>query len=256
MRAFPNAALAGVVLLTCGRLGVGDPSGSPATAPLPSVTQVLDRYVEALGGRKALEKIRSRHIRGEAEIGDLPASPAPWELITESPNKRLSILAVAGFGEVIEGFDGKVAWVKNPGQPVTERTGDELAKSRRDSVFNRELQMLKVYPDLALKRVDRVGDQEAYVAESRPSAGSLECLWFARQSGLLLRQETEVDTANGRVAASVLFEDYRKVDQVLLPHVLRIRVAGAAGDMDVVLRFKEVTHNVPVDDRRFSRPKG
>jgi hypothetical protein len=122
-------------------------------------------------------------------------------------------------------------------------------------VFNRELQMLRVYPDLALKRVEKLGDQEAYVAESKPSAGSLERFWFARQSGLLLRQETEVDTGSGRVAASVLFEDYRKADQVLLPHTLRIHVLSGTGDTEVVLRFKEVKHNVPIEDSRFARPK-
>lgn len=242
--------LAGAALLSTGFLHAGDPAG-----PLPSVSKVLDRYVEALGGRSAVEKIKSRHIKGEAEIGYMPGTPAPWELITKSPNKRLSILSVPGLGQVVEGFDGKVAWVKNASAPVVERTGDELAKSRRDSVFNRELQMLKVYPDLTVKGLERIGEQDAYVAESRPSAGSVERFWFARQSGLLLRQETDVDTPTGRVTASVFFEDYRKVDQVLLPHLLRIQVGGASGDMDVVLRFKEVTHNVPLDDARFARPK-
>jgi hypothetical protein len=253
MKAFRRAVLTSVVVLMA-QAGAGEATPPATGGPLPSVARVLDRYVEALGGRRALERVRSRHIVGEAEMSSLPGSVATWELITKSPDKRLSVLSVQDFGVVVEGCDGKVAWVQNPGMPVTERTGEELAKSRRDALFNRELHMLKLYPDLALKRSETIAGAEAYVAESKPSAGSLERFAFARQSGLLLRQETEVDTTDGRVTATVGFEDYRKVDQLLLPHLLRIRVASPTGNMDVTLRFKQVKHNVPIEDSRFSRP--
>lgn len=256
MRRFTGFLLASLIA-GLGQAGAGErPPPLAAGTPLPSLTSVLDRYVEALGGRRALERVKSRQIIGEAEMSGLPAGAvATWELITKAPDKRLSILSVPDVGPVVEGFDGKVGWVRNPGLAVIERTGEEVAKSRRDAVFNRELQMLKIYPDLALTRLEVVAGEEAYVAESRPSPGSLERFAFAKQSGLLLRQETEVETPTGRVLASVLFENYQRVDQLLLPHLLRIRVASPGGEMDVVLRFKQVKHNVSIENSRFARPK-
>ncbi len=245
------AAIAGLAL----SLSAGEARPAGSEAGLPPLQKVLDRYLEALGGRSALERVQTRYVQGEAEMSLMPGVVSKWELITKAPNKRLSIFTVPDFGQVTDGFDGTTAWVRNGDGPVTERVGDEFAKTRRDAVFNRELQMTKVYPDLALKRVEKVGAEAAYVAESRPAPDNVERFFFGQKSGYLLRQESEFGPEAGRVRASVLFEDYRKVDKLLLPHRLRIHMSGPGGEMDTTVRFTEVKHNVPVDDSRFARPK-
>ncbi len=80
---------------------------------MPKIDTVLARYVEALGGKAALQKVTSRVVKGEGESAMLPA-PAPWQFFAKAPNKRLSVLTVAGFGDVLDGFDGMHGWMKNP----------------------------------------------------------------------------------------------------------------------------------------------
>lgn len=236
-------------------LSAGEARPAVSDGVLPPLPKVLDRYIEALGGRAALERVQTRYVKGEAEMSLMPGAPSTWELITKAPNKRLSILTVPNFGVVTEGFDGLTAWVKNGDAAVTERVGEEFAKSRRDAVFNRELQMLKVYPDLVLKGLDKVGPESVYVAETKSAADSVERFAFGVKTGFLLRQESEFGPESARVKATVLFEEYRKVDKLVLPHLLRIRMNGPAGETEVTLRFKEVKHNVAVEDSRFTRPK-
>ncbi len=222
---------------------------------LPKIETVLDRYVQALGGKAALNRVTSRVIKGEGESSMLPAR-APWQFITKAPNKRLSILTVAGFGDVLDAFDGTHAWMKNPSLPVTERSGEELAKVRRDADFYRELKLKTLYPDLAVKSLAKVGEEETYVAESKPSAQSLERFYFGRNSGLLLRQDSETTSAGTRVESAMYFSDYRAVDGVKLAHTVRVEAANGAGGTPVIftLKFTDVKQNVAVDDAQFRKP--
>jgi len=43
------------------------PAPKPASA-LPSVDQILDKYVQALGGKAAIEKLNSRVTKGKFEV--------------------------------------------------------------------------------------------------------------------------------------------------------------------------------------------
>jgi hypothetical protein len=230
----------------------------PATTPapgLPAVDVVLERWVQALGGRAALEQLTSRVIEGEVELSLAPGT-MPVQVFTKAPDRQLSIITLPGAGELIEGYDGTNGWVRNPFAGLSDRSADELPKVRRDAQFNRELRLQAIYPDLAVRRVERVGTEDAFVAESRPTPRSLERFYFGRESGLLLRQDSEFDLAGGRVSATALYEDYRGVaGGVRVPHGVRIRARGAEGaEMTLTVKVKNVKHNVPVDDARFRKP--
>ena len=222
---------------------------------LPKIDAVLNRYVEALGGKAALQKVTSRVVKGEGESSMLPA-PAPWQFFAKAPNKRLSVLTVAGFGDVLDGFDGMHGWTKNPTMPVSERGGEELAKVRRDADFYRDLKLKTLYPDLAVTRLAKVGEEEAYVTESKPSPQSLERFYFGRKSGLLLRQDTESGAPGARIRATMYFSDFRAVDGVQVPYSVRIEAANGTDGTPVVftLKYAEVKQNVPLEDAKFQKP--
>ncbi len=72
------------------------PEPKPAAA-LPTVDQVLDRYVEALGGKAAVEKLNSRVSKGTFDAVAQGAS-GTVEIYAKAPNKLASIADVSGFG--------------------------------------------------------------------------------------------------------------------------------------------------------------
>lgn len=228
---------------------------TPDTADLPALDTVLTRYVEAIGGQVRLEKLNSRVIEGEVEMS-LVSGTFTLRVLAKAPDKQLSIITIPGWGEMQEGYDGTNAWVKNPMVGVADRPAVELAKVRRDAQFNRELQYRKIYPDLAVKSVDRSGSEPLVVTESRPDSRSLERFYFSQTSGLLVRQDSEFEGQNGRVAATAMYEDYREVSGgVRLPHAIRITARSADGvEMNLKLTVKEVKHNVTLDDAAFRKP--
>ncbi|MGH9740768.1 MAG: c-type cytochrome, partial [Candidatus Acidiferrum sp.] len=76
---------------------------------LPPADQLLDKYLSAVGGEAALQKISSRVEKGSinAEGHQLPV-----EIYSKAPEKRISIMHLPN-GESITAFDGKQGWLAN-----------------------------------------------------------------------------------------------------------------------------------------------
>lgn len=222
---------------------------------LPSVDQILDKHIEAIGGKAALKKLTSRTVKGSA---DMPAAGTTfnWDFYAKAPNKQASFIEIPGFGIVREGFDGQVAWSQNPGAGVREKSGEELAKQKRDADFYRDLNLKTIFPNLACKGLETVGNEETYVVEAKPSDGSLERFYFSKKNGLLRRQDSELEMPEGKIQTSTFIEEYRAVDGVKLPSVLRI-TANVPNQPEMVftLKFTEIRHNVPIEDGKFAKPQ-
>lgn len=223
-------------------------ANSPAT-----VDGVLQRYVTATGGKAVLEKITAVNITGKIESPSLPVA-ADWHLYTKAPDKQLTELSIAGFGATLEGTDGKVAWSKNPISGVREKTGDELEKAIRDAQFGRELNFQKIYPQLVYKGTETVNGEKAHILESAPSARSKERFAFSEQSGLLIRQESDLETPQGAMKAASFLSDYRAVNGVKYPHNIKVSVQVGAQNMELTIKVSQVEQNKPLPDSRFAKP--
>src|SRR5215203_3893997 len=94
----------------------------PAAAALPSVDEILDKYVKAIGGKEAYEKVTSRFMKGTFEMPAMGMS-GTVEQYTQAPNKSATVTEIAGFGKVQQVFDGKSSWEANPMTGLREQTG-------------------------------------------------------------------------------------------------------------------------------------
>src|SRR5262249_4267845 len=131
------------------------PADSKPTAALPSADQIIDKYVQALGGKAAIEKQTSRVSKGSFELPAFGASGTA-EIFEKGPNKTLAVITIAGFGVVQEGFDGKVAWGQDPQNGLREKTGAELAAAKLDSEFHKPIKIKQLYPKIVVKGTDKV----------------------------------------------------------------------------------------------------
>ncbi len=217
---------------------------------LPTVEQVLASNVKASGGKEALEKIHTRIAKGTMEMTGMNVT-ATFEFFVKAPNKRASRTEVQGFGVVREGYDGSVGWELNPASGLRVRTGAELARARRDATFNRELHMKELYDKLEVTGRATVGQAEAYVLLATPKEGQPEKYYYDAKSGLLLRQDSTLDTPNGPMDMEVYLEDYRDVDGLKQPFTVRI---PKPAELNMVLKFTEIKQNVEIADSEFAKP--
>ena len=95
-----------------------------------------------------------------------------------------------------------------------------------------------------------VGEREAYVVVATTREGMTEKLFFDAQTGLLVRKYREIKLALGAFPTQTDYEDYREVDGVKVPFLLRWSIPGRAWGRKIT----EVRTNVPIEDATFSPP--
>jgi hypothetical protein len=230
-------------------------SGSKAAnaqtvAATPTVEQILNRYVEALGGRAAIEKLNSREARGSFEIAGTPLK-GTVEAYNKAPNKMANFTRVPGLGDLFEGYDGTISWTLDPTNGLRERSGMELVQSKFDSEFYKEIKLKEFYAKMEVKGTEKINGREAYRIIATPEKGSLEKLYFDVQTGLLMRTDVVRESPQGKTSFEVYYDDYREVDGVKFPFVQR----WTTPDYNATIKYDSVKHNTAIDDTKFSKPK-
>lgn len=216
----------------------------------PTVDSILTKFVAASGGKAAMEKIKTRTLKADLEI---MGSSSAWVLSAKAPNRQRSEFVFPGLGEIIDGFDGKIAWTKNQ-SGIRVKEGDELAKTRRDADFYRALNLKTLYPGLAYKGSEPVDGEEVYVLESKPSATSKERFSFSAKSGLLLRQASEFESAQGKISMNIRLRDFRFFEGINYPYHLQFKLDAGGQEIEFVIKVKEVKHNMTIEDAKFTKP--
>jgi outer membrane lipoprotein-sorting protein len=218
----------------------------------PSVDSILAKHIEAMGGKAALEKVNSRVLKFKMESETIGASDG--EIFAKAPNKQRTQIELSNSGTINEGFDGSVGWAQSPWEPLREKTGDELAKTKRDAEFHRELKLKSIYPDLAYKGTEKAGEEEVYVLESKPSASSKERFYLSTKTGLVVRQDSQFEGAQGQIVLSLLAQDYKAFDGIKYPTQLKMKVSAGGQNFEFNMKILEVKHNVTIEDTKFAKP--
>ena len=221
---------------------------------MPTVDQIFDRYVEAIGGVTANRKLTSRIMKMTLVVQDSDVT-ASIESYRQAPNKAVDISQIK-LGNGIEfesssGFNGAVGWSFNPADGgIRELSGSRLAEEKRDSEFYWEIKLKELYPKMALAGQATVGDRLAYCIEATPPEGDPIKLYFEAQTGLLVRLDSVEETeTGGKIPIETYFEDYREVDGVKMPFTIR------QPSYESTYKVNEVRHNVSIDEVKFNSPK-
>lgn len=210
----------------------GKESSSP-DANTPSPEQIINRYIEAVGGESALLKIKSRVSTGTVE---LPMGlNGTVEVYEQAPNRTSVIMNLDGFGVVQHTSNGSLSWLQDPVRGYVSFPAGNRETGSDD--INRELRYRRLLSSLRFERKDKVGDRDCFVLDRIAGGILIERLFFEVATGLLVREN---DT---------YLEDYREVDGVKVPFVARESPATA---MATVVRLKEVKQNVPIDESKFA----
>jgi len=220
-----------------------------ATESTPTADQLIDRFVKSIGGKDALEKLSTRTSKGKIEIAAFNVS-GTFEGQNKSPNLTSMNADLTGAGLFRSGFDGQVAWEANPMAGMREKTGTELADAKIEAVFHRELRMKELFPTMVVKGKQQVAGKDAWVLLATPKEGSPITMYFDAQSGLIVRDDQERESPEGKMPIQTFYEDYREVDGIKMPFKMR----QVSPMFELVISLDEVKHNGPVDEAKFKKP--
>ena len=248
-----NASIVGKILLV---MSVAAPAtfafqaNTTGSNPLPSVDAVLSRYLQALGGQAALQKLTTRVMKGSIENTGTGETGA-IEVDAKAPNRLFILIDIPSNGPAPEGFDGAAGWTVDPDEGPQDITGAELEPLKLQAEFYRDLDFKKLYPKLVVTGQAKVGDRNATVLQGTTAGGLTETMYFDAQTGLMIRDDSPYITDDGTSALESVFQDFQEVDGVKMPATIR----QTSPDFDYIIRYKEIRANVPLDDGKFQKPK-
>jgi hypothetical protein len=180
-----------------------------------------------------------------------PRTSARIEYYQKAPNMNVTITRLPA-GAISTGFDGESAWMQNAMGAVTQFTGLELNRARRDADFYQPLNLKTTYLRFVVGGIEPVNNRDAYILIAVPRGGDTpERLYFDTQTSLLLRRQTVLPTPFGNSPTNIDYEQYRDVgDGTRYPFLIRTTTVTQR----YVVRVERVQNNAPIENARFARP--
>ena len=228
---------------------------------LPSVDQILTKYVQALGGEQALHKVTTRVITGTQYIptgpGGLIPVPATIERSQKAPNLVMNTYRTSTY-TISDGFDGTRAWAQAANGRVTEPSATDQMRAKRDADFYLPLDLKQTYTQMQVRGVEDVNGHDSYVVTARPQGDRVERLYFDVQTGLLVRKWSSLPTPVGEAPFQVDYQDYRDTGSgVKFPYRIVLNPATPRSEPTAVatIRVTKVQDNAPLDSSKFAKPE-
>ena len=231
-----------------------DEPGEPfAQAPgQPSADQVLDKYLQALGGAQRVAGLNSFVAKG-SYLGFDDVEKRTLEMVAKGPAQRTTVIrSPAGVSTTT--FDGRAAWIAGPETerplPLMSVTGQELdgVKLETELLFPARIKQALSNWRVGARVV--INDREVQPVQGVTAQGGTATLCFDVESGLLVRLVRFTESPVGRVVTQIDYSDYRDVSGIKMP--FRWTVAWLDGRSTYELT--EVQPNVSVDATRFAKP--
>lgn len=245
----PGARPGGAAPGGAGNAQQPQPSPTPRPSP-PSGDEIVAKYVTAIGGQAAIDKIKTRTMKGSITTSN--GQTLTYEIAQTAPNKAYEMFT-SQRGSMERGINGDTGWEKNP-QGVHDLTGMQLADLRISLQLFRNLNLKDQYSRLRFGGRDKVGDREAVVLNAGTADNRSERLFFDAETGLLVRRITYTRTMIGVIPEQTDFLDYREVDGVKMPFTIILATVDA-GNPSSTRKFDEIKVNPPIEDSKFNKPK-
>jgi photosynthetic reaction center cytochrome c subunit len=222
-----------------------------APAPgTPTADQVLDKYIQALGGAQRLANLTSFVAKGTYEGYDTEFEKVPVEVFAKAPSQRTTIVH-ARIGDGVTTYDGRAGWIAAADKPVPliALTGGDLDGAKVDADLSFPA---RIKQTLSRWQVDSatIDDREVQVVQGTSAGQSPVKLYFDKESGLLVRQVRYSDTTVGLNPTQIDYADYRQVAGVKVP--FRWTVTWTDGRS--TFELSEVQPNASIDAAKFARP--
>jgi hypothetical protein len=209
--------------------------------------KILDQYIKAQGGSKALSKVQTLTIEGTL-TNPADGKSGTYTFDTRLPNRYYSELVV-GDHAVIEAYNGKSAWHQTPAGEITTLVGSEGAQLEAAGQYynSRLVNAKKSKLGVAFMGHAQVRSRDALQIEITTPAGLKRDVWFDPQTHMILK---EVATVGG-IEEQILYDDYRPVDGLQLPYKIELHRGNDAYEIAVT----RAAVNATVGERVFDFPK-
>jgi hypothetical protein len=220
------------------------------TPSLPSGRAIIDRYVQAIGGRDAVMRNSSIRYIGNFEM---PAAGMKGNLtlVQAVPNKMAMTIELPGMGQMVTGFDGAVGWSINPMQGPRVLEGKELEQLREDAGPAAMLRPADRIRSAETVELTTMNGQSCYRVKITYHSGreSFDC--YSPETGLLVGMTQTQESPMGSVQVTTLFGDWKEFGGLKTATKLRQQMLG----QEQILTIDRLEFNGPEDAKALEVPE-
>ena len=221
-------------------------------AGAPSVDQILEKYLQALGGAQRLANLTSFVAKGTSQGFDDPEK-RPLEVYAKAPDER-TVVVQTGNGPSTTTYDGHSGWVAAPEadqpMPVMTLTGGDLQGARVDAILFFPIGLKQAFSQWRVGPPTTINDRDVQVVQGSNSGESPVKFYFDQQSGLLVRVVRYTNLPVGLNPTQVDYADYRDVSGFKLPFGWTVTWTDGRS----VTELSQVQPNAAIDAVKFARP--
>ncbi|BFO66592.1 insulinase family protein [Chryseobacterium sp. S0630] len=198
-----------------------------------TVASVVDKYINAIGGKANLAKITSYTTNASMSM---QGQNIDFKIVKALGGKELT--TVTAMGQVVQKqvFDGKTGYSMQMGQRV-DITPEEIAEKQKNPELFEELGFAKS-ADYTLAGIEKIGGEDSYAIK-----GGDTTYYYSVATGLKTG-ETKKEKAKGQeMTIPTTFSNYKDVNGVKMPYTISVSQMG----MDMTMTVKSYEINKATD---------
>ena len=221
------------------------------TANKISADQILDKYIQAIGGTSALTKLMSFIAKGTYEGFETLSEKVPVEIFANAPNQLATVIHTQN-GDSVTTYNGNQGWVAAADKlmRVLPLSGGDLEGARLDAFLSiptrikQDFQWRTGFPSVS------IDDRPVQVIQNAAKGDTGAKLYFDSQSGLLVRQVRYVDTAVGVIPTRIDYSDYRDVAGMKVPFCRVVTWTDGKSTIELSV----IQPNARIEAAKFAEP--
>jgi hypothetical protein len=227
---------------------------APATDG-PNANQILDKYIQALGGAQKLASLTSFIATGTSVGYGGLGGGGQFQIIAKAPDQRTLTISFKDHperGDSTWVYNGHVGWIKSPRSLLGqyEVTGSDLDGLRLEAQLAFPGQIKQVLTNLHAGSPDSINGKEVDVVQGTGPGGVLVTLYFDKQSSLPVRMVRYGKSPVGRVPQQSDYADFRAVNGIKFP----FQYTFSWLDGRQAFKLTDVKTNVAIDQAKFALP--
>jgi zinc protease len=203
---------------------------------------VVEKYVNAIGGKDALEKIQDIKMTATTSMNGMEIKQTTYK---KAPNKYALIMSMNGNVMMQQTYNDERGLMKSY-NGESEIIGEDLENLKIDAVINPELKYSEIGVIITLEAIESVNDKDAYKIKVVNQTGQTTYDYYDIESGLKVQTKQTSVTPQGEFTQVYDFTDYQEVNGVKFPFLVTI-----SGVQNMELKVISVEINTELSDDLF-----
>jgi len=221
----------------------GNPTEKPKMKkPAPAgvtVKTVLDSYITAIGGAKAVAGVKTLFVSGSSEIEGAPA-PLSYTSKKDAKGRTFTKLELVGMLELNKQVIGDTSGYSSAQGQKKDLTPEEFAEKKATATTFEEL-LLSKKADVTLDGIEPINGSDAYAIKNGKSI-----LYYDVKTGLKVMSSSTSERNGQKMTSTISFTDYKDVKGIKIPH----NIVMSQG-RDIEIKITDVKINEGVTDADF-----